>query len=422
MSKFEKANSRLMVTYRAVGDLVPAPRNARTHSTRQIAQIKASIEAFGFTNPILVDPEDHVIAGHGRLKAARVIGLMAVPTIVLSGLTQAQKQALRIADNKIALNAGWDLEILRLELSELTFLDVAVDPILSGFSTGEIEAILTPCVGTNDDVFRTSPVAARTKPGDVWILGEHRVGCGDSRDADFLQRVIGRETLVDAAFLDPLYNLRIGETALSSGRHRDFAMGASESEVKLRSFLADTLGAAARYSRSGAIHFVCMDWRHMDSISATCRTVYGELLDLCVWGKSDGGKGSLYRSSHELVFVYRVGKGPYLEVAEGGKHGRNRTNVWDHARVDTLRGGLREDPALRTVKPTGLVADAILDVTRPGDLVLDVFLGFGTTLMAAERSGRRLRGLDIDPVRVDVAIERWSSRTGLAPQLEECVP
>jgi hypothetical protein len=412
---------RLAITYRAVGDLIPDPRNARTHPKRQIDQLKASIEAFGFTNPILADPEGHIIAGHGRLQAASAMGFTEVPTIILSGLSETQKRALRIADNKIALNAGWDLEILQLELSELASLDVDIDPTLTGFSTGEIDVILTSAADPDDEVIPPIPTTPRTKPGDIRILGDHRVGCGDGRDAGFLQRVVGRDACVDAAFLDPPYNVRIGGHAVAPGSHREFAMASGEmSEAEFRSFLGDTLGAAARCSRDGAVHFVCMDWRHMDSVSTVGHTVYGELLNLCIWNKSNAGMGSLYRSKHELVFVYRVGTAPHLNMVELGKHGRNRTNVWDYASVNSLRGSRREDLSLHpTVKPTGLVADAIQDVTRRGDLVLDLFLGSGTTLMAAERSGRRFRGLDIDPAYVDVAIERWSARTGLEPHLEE---
>jgi len=349
-----------------------------------------------------------------------VIGLVEVPVIILSGLSETQKRTLRIADNKIALNAGWDLEILQLELGELASIDVDIDLTLSGFSTGEIDVILTSAVDPDDEVIPPVPATPRTKPGDIWILGEHRVGCGDGRDAEFLRRVIGHEARVDAAFLDPPYNVPISGHAVAAGSHREFAMASGEmSEAEFRSFLADTLGAAAGVSRDGAVHFVCMDWRHMDDVSAVGRTVYGERLNLCVWNKSNAGMGSLYRSKHELVFVYRVGTAPHLNTVELGKHGRNRTNVWDYASVNSLRGSRREDLALHpTVKPTGLVADAIQDVTRRGDLVLDLFLGSGTTLMAAERTGRRFRGLDIDPAYVDVAIERWSGRTGLEPRLE----
>jgi DNA modification methylase len=412
--------SRLAVVYRPLNDLIPDPRNARTHPKRQVDQLRASIKEFGFTNPVLVDPEGHIIAGHGRLQAARAMGMAEVPTIVLSGLSETQKRALRIADNKIALNAGWDLEILQHELGELASIDVDIDPTLTGFSTGEIDVILTSAPDPDDEVIPPVLATPRTKLGDIWILGEHRVGCGDGRDAKFLQRVIGDGVLVDAAFLDPPYNVRIGGHAVSAGSHREFAMASGEmSEAEFRSFLAETLGAAARVSRDGAVHFVCMDWRHMDSISAVGATIYDECLNLCVWNKSNAGMGSLYRSKHELVFVYRVGMAPHLNMVELGKHGRNRTNVWDYASVNSMRGSRREDLSLHpTVKPTGLVADALKDVTRHGDLVLDLFLGSGTTLIAAERTGRSFRGLDIDPAYVDVAIERWSARTGLEPRLE----
>jgi DNA modification methylase len=291
---------------------------------------------------------------------------------------------------------------------------------LTGFPTGEIDVILTTAVDPDDEVIPPVPVTPRTKLGDIWMLGDHRVGCGDGRDPEFLQRVIGHGARVDAAFLDPPYNVRIGGHAVSAGSHREFAMASGEmTEAEFRSFLADTLGAAARVSRDGAVHFVCMDWRHMDDVSAVGRTVYGDRLNLCIWNKSNAGMGSLYRSKHELVFVYRVGTASHVNMVELGKHGRNRTNVWDYASVNSLRGSRREDLTLHpTVKPTGLVADAILDVTRRGDLVLDLFLGSGTTLMAADRTGRRFRGLDIDPSYVDVAIERWAARTGLEPRLE----
>ena len=414
------ASSQLSVTYRPIGELLPDPRNARTHPKRQIEQLKASIKEFGFTNPILADPEGRIIAGHGRLQAAKALEIAQVPTITLSGLSETQKRALRIADNKIALNASWDLEILQQELGELASIDLDIDPTLTGFSTGEIDVLLAKSADPDDEVIPPAPTTPKTKPGDIWILGEHRIGCGDARNTEFLRRVIGEGAQVDAAFLDPPYNVRIKGNANPTGRHREFAMASGEmSEANFRSFLADALGAAAGCSRDGAIHFVCMDWRHMDSLLAVGPTVYGELLNLCIWNKSNAGMGSLYRSKHELVFVYRVGMAPHLNMVELGKHGRNRTNVWDYASVSSIRGSRREDLNLHpTVKPVGLVADAIKDVTRHGDLVMDLFLGSGTTLLAAERTGRRFRGLEIDPGYVDVAIERWSARTGLEPRLE----
>ena len=272
----------------------------------------------------------------------------------------------------------------------------------------------------DDEVIPPVPSEPRTKFGDIWVLGEHRLGCGDGRDIDFLQRVVGEGAQIDAAFLDPPYNVRINGNANAAGRHREFAMASGEMNTsEFRTFLSSTLGAAARISREGAVHFVCMDWRHMDDLSAAAGDVYDAALNLCVWNKSNAGMGSLYRSKHELVFVYRVGTAPHFNAVELGKHGRNRTNVWDYASVNSMAGSRREDLALHpTVKPAALVGDALQDVTRRGDLVFDMFSGSGTTLIAAERTGRRFRGCDIDRAYVDVAIERWVQVTGGTPVLE----
>jgi DNA modification methylase len=406
----------LAVTYRATASLKPDPRNARTHSARQVEQIVASIREFGFTNPILIDPEGSVIAGHGRLRAAKSMGLAEVPTIELVGLSEVQQRALRLADNKIALNAGWDLDLLKEQLGELASLDL--DLSLTGFSTGELDLLLQATADPEDDVIPPVPTTPRTRLGDIWKLGEHVVGCGDSRDLAFLRKVVGEDARPDAAFLDPPYNVRINGHANARGRHREFAMASGEmSEAVFREFLKDSLSAAAQVSRDGAVHFVCMDWRHLDDVSAVGRSIYGELLNLCIWNKSNAGMGSLYRSKHELVFVFKVGTAPHFNAVELGRHGRNRTNVWDYASVNSLAGSRREELALHpTVKPSALVADAIRDVTRRGDLVLDLFLGSGTSLIACERSGRRFRGVELDPAYVDVAIDRWSAMTGGTPE------
>ena len=413
-------NKRLVISYRSAAELKPDPRNARTHPKRQIEQIKSSIAAFGFTNPILIDEASQLIAGHGRLLAAKALGLTEVPVIELRGLSELQKRALRIADNKIALNAGWDLEILKHELFELASIDIAIEPALTGFSVGEIDVILKGSDDPDDEAVPAVPVNPRTQRGDIWILGEHRVGCGDARDKAFVRRVVGDGIQIDAAFMDPPYNVKIGGHAVAKGSHREFAMASGEmSEAAFRSFLSETLGTAVEVSRDGSVHFVCMDWRHLDDVSSVGHRLYGALLNLCVWNKSNAGMGSLYRSKHELVFVFRVGEAAHLNNVELGRHGRNRTNVWDYASVNSLGGSRNEDLALHpTVKPTGLVADAIQDVTKRGDLVLDLFLGSGTTLIAAERTDRRFRGVEFDPAYVDVAITRWSDRTGKEAVLE----
>jgi DNA modification methylase len=417
----EAADRPLTVVYRPTASLVPDPRNARTHPKRQVAQIVASIRAFGFTNPILADPEGGLIAGHGRLLAAKEMDLADVPVIELAGLSDAQKRALRLADNKIALNAGWDMEILKLELGELSLPEIDIDLGLTGFASGEIDVILADSPDPADEVIPAVPKAPRTRPGDIWQLGEHRIGCGDGRDAAFLRAVVGAGTAIDAAFLDPPYNVKINGHVNAKGRHREFAMASGEMTTSaFRDFLGETLGACARVSRPGAVHFVCMDWRHMDDVSAAAGPIYDELLNICVWNKSNAGMGSLYRSKHEMVFIYRVPGAPHTNAVELGRHGRNRTNVWDYASVNSLKGSRRQDLELHpTVKPVAMVADALCDVTRQGDLVLDIFLGSGTSLIAAERVARRFRGLDIDPAYVDVAIERWEALTGRRAELVE---
>ena len=412
----QKSSVPLSIVYRSVDTVFPDRRNARTHPKRQLDQIAASIREFGFTNPILIDPSSVLVAGHGRLLAAKAMGLAEVPTITLEGLSEAQKRALRIADNKIALGAGWDLDLLKIELSEL---NLNIDLSLTGFSTGELDVILEGEPDPDDEVIPAAPAEPRTRPGDIWVAGDHRIGCGDGRDQAFLEEVMGSGTRADAAFLDPPYNVRINGHANAKGRHPEFAMASGEmSDEAFRQFLMDTLSSCARLSRDGAIHFICMDWRHLGDVSIVGKAIYGDLLNLCVWNKSNAGMGSLYRSKHELVFVYRVGKAPHLNAVELGRHGRNRTNVWDYASVNSLAGSRREDLSLHpTVKPTALVADAIQDVTKRGEVVLDIFLGSGTTLIAAERTGRRFRGLELDPAYVDVALARWTAMTGNEPRL-----
>ena len=313
MTDSAASSNALAVEYRTVGSLKPDPRNARTHPKRQLEQIKASIKEFGFTNPVLIDEQSAIIAGHGRLRAAKEAGLEEVPTIVLAGLTDGQKRALRLADNKIALGASWDLDLLKLEFGDLA--DMNFDLGLTGFSAGEIDIVLLGANDPDDDHLPEIKSTPRTRPDDIWILGDHRLGCGDGRDRAFLRRVIGKGVKIDAAFLDPPYNVAIGGHANTRGRHREFAMASGEmSGDEFRTFLTDALGACVAASRDGAVHFVCMDWRHMDDLSGIGRGVYGDLLNLCIWNKSNAGMGSLYRSKHELIFVYRVGQAPVPSI------------------------------------------------------------------------------------------------------------
>lgn len=260
------------------------------------------------------------------------MGLEEVPTIAQEGLSEVQARALRLADNKIALGAGWDLELLKDELLDLSSVAMDIDVSLTGFSVGEVDVILADEVDPDEEIIPAVPTEPRARLRDIWELGEHRIGCGDGRDVNFLKEVVGQGASVDAAFLDPPYNVRISGHANAKGRHREFAMASGEiTERAFVEFLEATLGACAAVSRSSAVHFVCMDWRHIDELSKAGATVYDSRLNICVWNKSNAGMGSLYRSKHELIFVYRVGADQHLNNVELGKHDRYRTNVWNYA-------------------------------------------------------------------------------------------
>jgi DNA modification methylase len=404
----------------AVDALKPNARNARTHSKKQIRQIAGSITAFGFLVPILIDEDHTILAGHGRYAAAKSLGLTEVPAVEARGLSAAKKRALALADNKICENAGWDREILALELPELTELLVAedLDISLTGFAPVEIDQLTTDFEeDTSDPADTVDPewatAAAVSKPGDLWRLGNHRVLCADARDPDALIRLMGGSHAA-MAFLDPPYNLRVRDiVGRGQIKHQEFAMGCGEfSRDQFVEFLNKSLAAVASISRAGALHYVCMDWRHLGELLEAGQASYREMLNLAVWVKSNAGQGSFYRNQHELVGIFRVGEAPHLNNVELGRHGRSRSNVWHYAGVNTFRAGRLEDlKSHPTVKPVALVSDAMRDCTRRGDIVVDTFCGSGTTILAAERVGRRAFALDIEPRFVDVAIRRWQAFT-----------
>jgi len=415
---------RLKIEYRKVDDLQPYAGNARTHSDKQIAQIAASIRLFGFMNPVLIDAVDGIIAGHGRVAAAQTLGLTEVPVIKLAHLSEAERRAYVIADNRLAELAGWDNEILAIELQALSEMDLDFDLEITGFETAEIDLLLDDDDVSDhdpaDDVHEPVLGPAITQPGDVWHLGRHKLICGDAQDTSTYRMLMGDER-ARAVFTDPPYNVKIDGHVCGSGKvkHREFAMASGEMDKPgFTDFLHDTLAAMADVSLDGAIHFVCMDWRHMVELSAAGDTIYSELKNLVVWAKTNGGMGTFYRSRHELIFVYKVGTAKHLNTFGLGETGRYRTNVWDYPGVNSF-GGNQEDLALHpTVKPAALVADAIRDVTRRGDIVLDGFGGSGTTLIAAERTGRVARMIELDPLYCDVICRRFEALTGQPARLK----
>lgn len=407
----------LQFAYLALDELRPDPRNPRTHSKKQVAQIADSISELGFAGAILINPDRTIIAGHGRYRALKLLGLASVATITVTGLSPEQETLLRIADNKLALNAGWDLDLLKIQIDEIR--DIGLDVDLTGFSVGEIDVMLSGPDDPDDSVVPAVPDAPVSRTGDIWLCGDHRIACGNLLDGFSLQALMAGER-ADAVITDPPYNVKINGFANSKGRHAEFEMASGEmSEEQYVEFLGSSLGACVEVSRDGAVHFVFMDWRHIGDLIAVGRKHYDTMLNLCVWRKSNAGMGALYRSRHELIAVFRVGSAQHFNAVELGKHGRTRTNVWEAASVNSFAGSRREDLQIHpTVKPTALIADAIRDVTRPGDVVLDGFLGSGTALVAAELTGRRARGLEIAPAYVDVAITRWMAMTGQEAVLE----
>ncbi|MET0181627.1 MAG: DNA methyltransferase [Caulobacterales bacterium] len=399
--------------------LQPNPRNARTHSKKQVKQIAGSIERFGFTNPILIDDANMILAGHGRLEAAKLLKLDEVPVIRLSHMSEADKRAYVLADNKLALNAGWDKEMLAQEFEVLRELNFDLE--ITGFEIAEIDLVLEADRETKSDPSRKDDVLPKpakrvvTELGDVWVLGRHRLLCGDARDAKSYD-VLMEGDAARIVFTDPPYNVPIDGFVGGKGaiKHREFAEGAGEmNEAEFIRFLSETLGNAAARACDGAILYVCMDWRHITEVLAAAKANELAFKNLCVWVKDNGGMGTFYRSRHELVFVFKKGQAPHINTFELGQHGRYRTNVWEYAGVNTRRAGRLDELAMHpTVKPVAMIADALKDCAALGDIVLDPFGGSGSTLIAAQKTGRIARLIELDPLYCDVIVRRWQAYTG----------
>src|ERR1700693_2401483 len=361
-----------------VRELRPYPNNAPTHSKRQIQQIANSVQKFGFANPVLIDDAKQIIAGHGRVAAAKLLGIDAVPTCRLSHLSEAEKRAYILADNRLAEKAGWDKGLLAIELQGLIDLDFEIE--LTGFEMPEIDLILEDAreakgasSGPEDRVpqYPSGPVV--TQAGDLWVLGNHQVLCAEARDATAYESLF-EGAKAEFVLADPPYNVAIDGNVCGLGRirHRDFAMGSGEmSEAEFIAFLETVFERLAENTVEGSIHQICMDWRHMWEMLAAGRKVYSEIKNLCVWNKTNAGMGSFYRSKHDLVFVWKSGTAAHTNNFALGQHGRNRTNVWDYAGISSMRAGRLEELAMHpTVKPVALVADAIKDCSRRGGVVL----------------------------------------------------
>lgn len=416
-------NLHLSIAYRPIEELKLNPGNPRKHPRTQLHQIGRSMRTFGFVVPAITDRHGNVLAGNGRILAAIDLGIHEVPTICVDHLTEAQIRAFVIADNRLSENSAWDDELLAKELKALSELDLDFDLEVIGFTMGEIdfriESLETPNSPDDDpvDLLPLQGGPAITRPGDLWILGRHRVLCGDARDKSAYGKLMG-VTRANLIFTDPPYNVPISGHVSGRGavKHREFAMASGGmAPAEFTYFLTSACHLMATHSRNGAIHFICMDWRHLGEMLAAGQAAYTELKNICVWSKHNAGLGSLYRSQHELVFVFKHGKAPHRNNVELGQHGRHRSNVWNYPGANNF-GRAGEEGKLAelhpTVKPVAMIADAIMDCSDRGDLVLDPFLGSGSTLIAAERIGRRCAGIEIDPLYVDTIIRRWQTYSG----------
>jgi len=400
------------------------PQNARLHSEKQIRQIAQSIKTFGFNVPVLIDGGGQLIAGHGRALGAQLLGMTHIPTIKLEHLNDAQRRAFMITDNRLTENSVWDERLLAEQLKALSVLELDFSIDITGFEVGEIDVMieeLTPASRGKDDPADAIPESG-TKPqvtqaGDLWVLNRHRVLCGDARnDAAYSALMQGQRA--SAVFSDPPYNDPIDGYVAGFGKvhHAEFPMASGEmSTAEFTAFLVVVLILLGRHSTDGALQFICMDWRHAPELLAAAQQAYTEFKNLCIWVKDVAGQGSLYRSQHELIFVFKSGKGAHRNNIQLGQFGRYRTNVWQYRRVNSLASTTDESNLKDlhpTIKPVELVADAILDCTARGDVVLDPFLGSGTTVIAAERTGRTCFGIELEPLYVDTIIRRWQSFTG----------
>ena len=368
---------------------------------------------------MLIDKDCCIIAGHGRVMAAQKLGLKDVPTIRLDHMSDDEKRAYILADNRLAEKAGWDQNILALEFQHLLEVpDLNFDVELTGFETAEIDLMidgLNASVPDPDDQIPEPDAVTVTKDGDLWILGDHLLYCGNSLDEGSFNMVMAGDK-AQVCLTDPPYNVPIDGHVGNSGKtkHREFAMASGEmSDEEFMRFLEKVMWWMRRHSENGSIHYVFMDWRHMMALSIAADLVELEFKNLCVWVKDNGGMGSLYRSRHELIHVFKSGDAPHINNIQLGKFGRYRTNVWEYPGVNSFGNGRMDELKMHpTVKPVAMLSDAIKDVSRKKDIVLDPFGGSGSTLMAAERTGRCARLIEIDPVYCDVIIRRWQDMTG----------
>ena len=407
----------------AIAVLIAYPRRARRHSAGKLKKLVKSIRDIGLLDPIIIDETNTILSGHERVKAYQFIGLEFIPAIRVSHMSPDQKASFVLSSNKLVEDGSWDRPTLKQELSMLVEMGCDIDLETTGFDIGEIDLVIGSDDETEDEPpVPEAPAVPATQPGDIWILGDHRLICGSCLEAAIWARLM-RGEVARVCFTDPPYNVRI-RGHVSSKDHDEFAMASGEKTPdQFIEFLHAALAQAVEWSMDGAIHFICMDHRHMRELYAAADPLYSEQLNLCVWAKNNGGMGSFYRSRHELVPVYKVGTAPHMNNVQLGRFGRNRSNVWSYPGANTFHKGRDQDLADHpTVKPVAMVSDALLDASAPGDICIDGFGGSGTLILAAERTRRRARVIELEPRYCDVAVRRWEEMTGRKAVLERPQP
>jgi hypothetical protein len=413
---FRRHPSSFQVQYRNPNDLKSYAGNARSHSPGQLAKLAASMSAYGFIAPAIINEAGEIIAGHGR-EAAKNLGLTEIPCVIVR-LSEAKQRGYRLADNRIAELASWDIDLLEGELQALSALDLDFSIESTGFEIGEIEELAgvgqrARSGGAADDVLPlTADLPNVSRVGDLWLLGKHRLLCADAYSRAGFDRVLAGElaqlVFTDLPDADAIHGLPY---KLKRAHHLDASRATREicDDERLK-YLHTLCAHLAAVSTNGSLHFLCTGWQHAKPLLIAGDRIYSELVDLCLWNKPTSEIGTLYRSEHEFICVWKAGTAPHFCDR---KRSRSRTNLWTYPSTHDPEARLNEQREVHfPVKPVALVADAIRDCSRRGGLVLDPFAGSGTTLIAAEKNGRKAAAIELDPRRVDVAVRRWQSITG----------
>ena len=411
----------LEIVYVPLGELRSPARNVRKIDPAHVREVAATISALGFCVPILIGKNNLVIDGEVRLEAAKLLGLDRAPCVRIDHLSEDEQRVLRLAVNRLGEKGQWDLEELKIEFEELILADAPIE--ISGFSLDEIDQIV---IGDELEAAEQGPLepdsgaVAVARLGDLFELGPHRVICGDATDPTALARLTDGDPPARLVLSDVPFNVPI-TGHVSSGDHREFAMASGEmTDAEFLIFNAAWIKAASDHLCDGGVFGTFIDWRGLPIVHAAAVRLSLIPLNLIVWAKTNGGMGSLYRSQHELLPLFKMGDAPHVNNIELGKRGRWRSNVWTYPGASSLgsdaRRGLKDHP---TVKPTAMLEDALLDLTNRGEIVLDPFLGSGSTLIAADRAARVCRGVELDPLYVDVIVRRYEAATGNAAILVE---